>query len=734
MKGSNSSYRPAAYYLLFLLLIAALAYWPLTFHVLSLKNDALNYFLPVRRLVSESYHQGQLPLWTPYLNLGYPLHGDMQSGVWNPFVQLFSLFGPYTLYMLQLETLLYIWLGGTGMFFLLKQLGVHPFANLLGAVAFMLCGFNSDSCQFLNWIAGTALLPFVFLFYYRCLTESSIRFGLYTGAALFFLFTCAYPADFILTVYLLAALLIVTLVNRYRQKTALFPKGLIMAHVLLVAVFLVLSAPAILSFLESLPLQERGKGASYEEVMSNPLHPAYLSSFTTPLSVWKMPGLEPITDPLERNSYIGIGAFVFALAAFFTQSGKTITRFSKWAALLFLIFSLGEMGGLRIFSYHVLPLMKTFRHPANAKMFTLFFLCILAALQFDQLVKNQINNKAIRRAFMAAALLMAVFFIYACFYPFGLFTGKVFSALFHPAPGESWLTHLKAQLSQITFADIVLLNTVIQAFFITALYYCWVKKNKVKAGLVVAIVNSFVFTLLFLPFTVVKAKSAASTQALINSVTAKGYPVPDLKKTLAENSRDNEIYMAELGCQNLYNKKTGRSDYRITPSNLLVQNEFWQSDTAFREKMMQYPLLYRSEALYDWKNWGNAAADTLTMWAFQHPLKHVHEFGENNNTEISISHFSPGHIKGTIRNPAYSVFVFMQNYYPRWQLRLNGKPAPITLTNKAFMGFDLAQGQHSFEFVYSSRGIKPAFIISSISLLLLLVFVAFTGLRKNEPR
>src|SRR5215203_2423085 len=101
-----------------LLCCCLIAYWPLSLSLFSLKNDALNYFLPVRHLISESLQNGHLPFWSPYLNLGYPLHGDMQSGVWNPFVQLLSLFGSYTIRTLQYETLLYVYLSGIGMFLL----------------------------------------------------------------------------------------------------------------------------------------------------------------------------------------------------------------------------------------------------------------------------------------------------------------------------------------------------------------------------------------------------------------------------------------------------------------------------------------------------------------------------------------------------------------------------------------------------------------------------------------
>ena len=106
---------------LFILLCCCLiAWWPLTFDVFSLKNDALNYHLAIRYQISETISNGYLPFWTPYLNFGYPLHGDMQSGIWNPVVQIISLFGPYTLKTLQHEFLFYIYLSGAGMFFLLK--------------------------------------------------------------------------------------------------------------------------------------------------------------------------------------------------------------------------------------------------------------------------------------------------------------------------------------------------------------------------------------------------------------------------------------------------------------------------------------------------------------------------------------------------------------------------------------------------------------------------------------
>src|SRR4051812_27136051 len=97
---------------LLILLVSLACYWPFSLFAFSAKNDNIIVFLPYRHQISEALRSGHLPLWSPYIYLGFPLHGDMQSGCWNPFVWLISLFGNYDLYSLQTESLLYIFLSG----------------------------------------------------------------------------------------------------------------------------------------------------------------------------------------------------------------------------------------------------------------------------------------------------------------------------------------------------------------------------------------------------------------------------------------------------------------------------------------------------------------------------------------------------------------------------------------------------------------------------------------------
>jgi hypothetical protein len=701
-------YKKSWYYLLFLLVVLWVAYWPISLYIFSLKNDALNYFLPVRRLVSESYHNGFLPLWTPYLNLGYPLHGDMQSGVWNPFVQLFSLFGPYNLYTLQLETLLYIYLSGAGMFYLLKYFRIHPYSNILASAAFMLCGFNSDSAQFLNWITAASCLPFLFLFYYRLLEERKIKWALATAILLFICFTSAYPADFILATYLLASVFI-----WYYFKRLSSIKEIIIPHLILIGIFILLSLPAILSYMQSLPLTERGTGASYEDVMTNSLHPALLSAYTTPLGVWKMPGIHN-TDPLERNSFIGLVTFILLIISFLIKSTAPVNRFAKWAFIIFLLFSFGEIGGLRILAYYALPLMNTFRHPANAKLFTSFFACILAACSFTGIINREVNTQKIKSGLLITLSLLLGILVFSFFTPYHLFLNNKYEE------GITLIQRVKNGIDNMSFADLVLANTIIQLPF---LFFTWkylVKKNNFGSLVVAGILNSMLFTMLFQPFTVVKTQKASAIQQIVNANSVNGYPIPDITSSLNVISNDNEKNIADIGCLALYNKKNGRSDYRITPSNLLTQNDFWFNE-PFRELVMKYPLIYRADYIADTGSYPNAIHDTLNKWAFLNNFKDSIAEDKDSNAKISVSRFYPANIEGEITSTKNGFFILLQNYYPRWKLYIDGKKQNIRLADISFMGFDIPKGVHKFSFRYEDTDIRIAFAISLATLLLIII-------------
>lgn len=719
-------YKSSVYYLLLLLLGLTIAYWPISFHVLSLKNDALNYFLPVRRLVSESYHHGIVPLWTPYMNLGYPLHGDMQSGAWNPIVQLFSLFGPYTLYTLQLETLLYIYICGAGMFFLLRYFNIHPLVNLIISFAFMLCGFNSDSSQFLNWISGLAFLPFVFLFYYRFLHEYSFQTAVVTATFLYLLFVTAYPADFIITIYLMLAMFIWHFFGAFTKielRRSLL-KSLTL-HFVIGVTFILLSLPAIISYMQALPLTERGSGASYNEVMSNPLHPFLVSSFVTPLSIWKMPGVE-ITDGLERNSYIGIIPFIFVVSAFFTRSNTRLTRFFKYAIIIFLLFSFGRMGGLRIVAYYLLPLMDTFRHPANARMFTIFFCCLLGAFTLDQYFKRNNDRSPLRTALLITtgfALLLVAFAIFSPFHGFESIPS-----------GLSLMQTFKFLIDHLTFSQITIFNVIIQLPFLFFLWQ-WMRRKITHQQLTwISILNSILFAMLLQPHTVVKNESASRVQQMIDEHSVRGFPLPDLRTSLVENSKNGMKYFREIGTLNLYNKKVGRVDYRITPSNLLSQDSFWFKH-GVRDVVMKYPLLYSADTavtILDHPELATVEHKKIVFVTSQSLADSINSLSANVQTTMTAVSFLPNKFVFNIHTSDSAYFALTQNHFPYWKININGSELQPDKVNISFMGFMLPSGNHRVTFIYDATHIIVAWWFSMSLLVTIIIYSSVIAYRSRR--
>jgi hypothetical protein len=702
-------------YLLFLLLCCLVAYWPLTFHVFSLKNDALNYFLPVRYQISEAINNGHWPFWSPYFNLGYPLHGDMQSGVWNPFVQFFSLFGVYTIKTLQSETLLYIYLSGMGIYFLLTHFSVQKNIAVWASVAYMLCGFNSDSAQFLNWISAASFLPFVFLFYYRTLKEDSWKQAIFCGFFLYLLFVTAYPADFILTAYLLFVYL---LVHLYREKS-LFKRisawNLVKSHFIIASCFLLLSSPAIISFLEFVQLSERGHGASYHDAMSNPLHPLLLFSYFAPLGVWRAPYISA-TDPLERNSYFGIITLLLLIGGFFIRSNDRFVRFCKWALIVSLIFSFGKWAGLRPLAYYLLPLMNTFRHPANAKLFTIFFACIVAAFSLQNFTVNDTYERYKKKSFYIVAGLLVAILLFAFFFTIS-FSGSI------PEPTVSTLAlRIKNKLDRLTFLDLIVINFILQLPFLVMAYFHFVRKLNLQWLITAGVVNCILFTMLFQPFTVVKKDSVASMQSVLNQIIQRGYPLPDLKTSLSENSGDGEKFFKEIGASNMYNKKISRINYRIAPSNLNTQNEYWRN-TVLRNQLMNYPLIYRADtALF----YTNATLDTSVnkrivitqdsaIAAFvNQPVK--------TTEKIQVLRFFPNQFDFEIYSQQPGFYCLFQNYYPRWRLYIDGAKTEIITSNVSFMSFQLKAGQHLVSFRYKCNDLVIAFYINILLSLSIIIF------------
>jgi hypothetical protein len=688
---------------LWLAITCALAYWPVSLHIFSLKNDALNYFLPVRYQISESIYHGYFPAWSPYFNLGYALLGDSQSGVWNPFVWLLSMTGPYTLYTLQFETLLYMYLAGCGMYVLCNYLKLHAHACWIAALSFMLCGFMSDSAQFLNWISGAAFLPWLVRYFLELLEEKSLTSGILTGIFAWLLLVTAYPAIFILSGYLLLALLIKqvffsSIPSKLNEIKRLFPW---LASALIV--FVILSFPAIYHYAAYLPLSQRGDGASFEDAMSNPWHPSLLFTMLTPLGAFNH-SVADITDPLERNSFFGLIGVWSLIAAGLSRFRTRWSRFFWGALILSFLFSLGQWAGIRSIAYYTLPLLDSFRHPAMAKIFTIFFAIIIGSSWLHEQFRSPSSS-----AVLSLKVLTVVF---------GLWAIMVFGSdrpFFLEMATSSWKS-LKDGWSSWQWMQI---NVLIQLPFFVALWYAIQKKQSVRWFSSIALVNLMLHASCFCFFTVVKKDRANKIQSIINQHSPRGYPLPN-QSSLAENSREGMTYFNEIGTLNMYNKQVGRVDYRISPCNLSSQIQFWDS-SQIRNITQTYPLFYPAEKAILLSSVYSPIEDSLKeVSVFSSDARLVHSINQlsvRDQPRLNWQVFHPNQFICTVNQSGSRFWVLQQNHYPNWRLMIDGKPSKLEKVNWTMMGFEVPAGQHQIQLQFNIKQAQMGWIISLLFLM-----------------
>lgn len=698
---------------LFLLLVALIAYWPVSSMLFSLKNDAINYFLAMRVNTSEAIQYNFFPSWSAYINMGYPMHADMQSGIWNPLVFLMSLIRKYDIYWLHVETILIILLSGISMYHLLKYFKLNRFVVLAVSAAYMMNGYITDAGQFMNWLYAAALLPFVFLCAIRCFNSFSTKDSFLFGLSYSLMLLCSYPADFILLTYILTAFVLVHFIRHKKELELKIQLKKYGRQILIAAItFTIICLPAILSYIPFINSISRGTGVTLESALSNSLAPANLISFITPWATQKGNAFEA-TDPLIRNCYMGIILFIFFIYFLIQRKQKTLLqKFLIGLFIVFIIFCFGEIGGLRVLSYNFLPLMDTFRHPANAKLFFIFSGQILAAFAINEYVSdNSFKSNVLIK--ITLIILLIIF----CATLISFINSNIFSAFKSLFISESnqFIGQIKIIKDNFSFYDLLFLNSIF-IFIILLIFYRTINKaQQGKKLLYIILFEMFIITQGMLPLTYVRKSSPAVAQNIINNIQTRGYPLPDTTTSIEIYSKDGMKYMDQIGCMNPYNKKPGRSDYVITPSNLSTQETFWDY-YSFRNKILQYPLAYFTDTIYSIKDTAAFIASSSFKKAsiVDSPLNFNFDDTGTNKGTILFKKFVPGKFELETESANEEFLVLLQNKYDNWTALINGNKTAIIKTNLSFMGIQLPPGKNKVEFVYEIKMLKYLGVFSML--------------------
>jgi Bacterial membrane protein YfhO len=697
-----------------LLLVCLGVYWPVSTGLFSLKNDAIVYFLPYRYHVSECIQSGQLPFWSPYIYMGFPLHGDMQSGAWNPFVIFISLFTRYNLTVLHIESLLYVFIAGIGMYKLLSAFNLNEKTKIVSAIGYMCCGFITDSGQFIVWLGSAAFVPFVLLYYYRILYQPQLRNTVKTAIALLLLLTAGYPSFFIFCAYIMLAGFIIRTLQVFREKNTIVAnkKIFLLQHLWLILFIAALALPALISYAQLLPEYERGSGTTLQKALSNPFNPFCSISYLTPMAVTKEhPFIH--TDLSARNAFAGLFTLVFFIAAL--QKKLTgMQRFALGVLIFSFLFSLGDATPLRGFCYRFMPLMDTFRHPANMRLFTTIALFLIAAFSLHHFFERPSPVLTPYRLSALAILLLLIGLMGIYFSDAQLIPGMraLMSAI---KTGGDKRIAVKAIAENFSFADYLIVQAFIQSVFLV-FFFIWTRK-KIRPGLITAlfIANIILAAEFSIPATFVSKQSPAAMNELIDN-SVHGFPLPDMKSSLSENNKDENWYQQQYELGGFYSKKSTIQHNVITPSFLKIQDRFLWA-ISLQNMVSGYPVAYCPDSIIQFKDTGTIAGiDLQKKYLFTNELT----LEQPNQHTIKAIAFGPNRLAFELNTEKATYLVIQQNYHKAWKATVDGKAIDIVPVNIAFMAVPVQPGRHSIALQYQPAGIKPAIFVAILAVIFIL--------------
>ncbi|MCS7253014.1 MAG: YfhO family protein [Armatimonadetes bacterium] len=248
--------------------------------------DVIQQYYPWRKLYSESIRDGELPLWNPYMFSGTTFVGNGQSAIFYPLNFIFVVmpvdlaFGWFVLIHLLIAAL--------GMYALLSLWRIRPPCALIGACAFMLCGFLMAWLNYITLVCTAVWLPTVIAAHEYVLK----RVGLKNSLMMAMLWAVLVSVPLALTAlaghmqiafYVWLAFAIYAAVRCVQCTIDGLKRGgyrafdMLLHHIVVstsaISFALMLSAPQLLPSIELSTMSTRAGEFKYEAVLANSLPP-----------------------------------------------------------------------------------------------------------------------------------------------------------------------------------------------------------------------------------------------------------------------------------------------------------------------------------------------------------------------------------------------------------------------------------------------------------------------------
>lgn len=678
---------------LYITLVFSIAFLPILSFVFALKNDFFLGYFPPKFLLSETISSGQFPLWNPYISFGLPFYADMNGAYWNPITWIIAGTTGYNAYTITLELLLYVLLGGIGMYKLAKLFTDHKSLHLTAGFAYMCNGFVIGHLQHLNWISCSAFLPWCVWGLMSINTSATIRNYIYTVIAFYFFISASHPGMIIGAIYFFTAFVMFLLFQRYQSsERGVFVSGL-KRFSFFVLLLCILSSGLIASYLDILPYFARNTKVDLSLSLSQNTTIQSWISMLLPFGTVKGSAFFE-NDIALRNNYFSLILSIFFLFSFFVVKSK-----QQWFFLLtgifFFILSLG--GSVKLFAHNYLPLIGYVRVNGEFRIFAILCFIIVSTQSFHFFTQKPESCRL--RIKLLINLLVVIYGSLVIYTLFTFFQGQTGLSQI-TANMSDWRNGIKATIDKLEFSDTLLIQCLLQIPLLILSGKALLKQQYKRIVMLTAL-DVIIATLLNLPFTGVGKVPVAKIDA-IHQQSPQGIPQPLLQPLNLHDTIPNAD-SALVGDWSFYNKQIGKSKPVLYPVKIMSNYQFYEQlnkDSSI--SVADLPFLFISPSIANQK-----------FEVIQHlQPENIISFSTN-ELQIQFNSKSDGYL------------IYLQNYYPHWKYKSSKSSGEVIKAGPGFMAVPLKKGFNSIQISFDPQLIKNLFIlcavISVLSIVLLLL-------------
>jgi hypothetical protein len=399
-------------------------------------RDILNFHYPLHKVMIESYAHGEFPLWNPYIYLGQPMLANPNHMAFYP-SNLFHLFLPFN-YAFKLHFIVHPILGGLGLYFLQRRLGIGALAAFGGSLVYQFSGTVLSFLNLYSIVQAVALMPWMGWAFLGALHDSRLSRIVVFGAILALQIITFEPLLLQCNLWLLAGIALLYLLESGERKNAL--RRVMRVGVVGIMFGLTLAAVQILPTLELLPRSIRSGGYDYKTVSDWSMRPLELLNIVIPRlfgNPYTINGSEYWGEMFHRGRegylvsfFLGAGSALLSILSIFSHRKRSKQIFAA-LALIGVALALGEFSPLYRVLHEWVPIFRMGRYPSKYFLLATLALSVLVSLGIEVAQKTEERSDRTGRFIMIFAAAAAIVSLS------GIASWVYFQS--HPDVLESWI-------------------------------------------------------------------------------------------------------------------------------------------------------------------------------------------------------------------------------------------------------------------------------------------------------